>query len=345
LYSKSSIVIAPTPIISVVIPARNYAPFITFAVESLLDQDYEGELEIIVVDDGSTDETRTILQKYAGRIIYRYLEHKGVAVARNEGISLARGEIITFLDADDVWDSSRVRRVAEAFNDNPDIGIVFHNFAVIDTNGSTLVKDYYEAFHPGMKREGPLLSGIIDGNVFCGGSSFSFRGELLREHYPIPEDIRRGVDFYLTAITSCRARAVYLPAVLGKYRLHQNNLTFVVDADKSRPAEIHRDLSCTYEKLLVRLPRIASVSQEDLKTLTWRLNKSILLFSALSGKRIDALKKLPVLFKSSGSFDTLLPNVGLTAFVLFAPRIFYTYLVRLHFFGKRVVQTVLIRLK
>ena len=337
LYSKSKIVITPAPKVSVVIPVRNYARFIAFAIESLLAQDYAGEIEIIVVDDGSTDDIREILQKYTGRIIYRYVEHKGVAVARNEGISLAKGEIITFLDADDVWDSSRLRRVVETFNDHPGIGIVFHNFAVIDSSGRTLVKDFYGAFYAKKKRKDALLSDIIDGNVFCGGSSFSFKGELLKKYYPIPEDIRRGADFYLTAIISCYTRAVYLPAVLGKYRLHQKNLTFLVNTDKSNPAEIHGDFSHTYEKLLFTLSHIASVSQKDLKTLKWRFNRSCLLFSALSGNRVDAIKRLPVFFKSSGSFDTLLPNIGLMLFVLFVPKMFYTYLVRLSFFIKRFI--------
>jgi glycosyltransferase involved in cell wall biosynthesis len=327
-----------TPPISVIIPTHNYGAFIGDAIESILGQDYPQEsIEIIVVDNGSTDNTREVVRKYASAVTYLYNERKGVAAARNMGVSLAKGQIITFLDADDIWLPMRTNRVVEAFAQHADVGIVFHNFDVIDSGGRSLYKDFSETFYPQRNRRGPLLSDIIRGNVFCGASSFSFRSALLKEICPIPEDIRRGVDFYLTAIAACYVQAWYLPETLGLYRLHHENLTFLVKANPSKSAEIHRDLSHTYEKLSARLSHILSVRREDIKALKRRCCRGRLLSAILSGERLNAIKQLPALFKSAESSNEFCANIGLLLITLFVPNIFFTYWLKLHFYIKKVL--------
>ena len=91
-----------TPQVSVVIPAYNCAAYGGQAVDSVLHQTYT-DWEIIVVDDGSQDDTRLILEQYGDRIRYIYQQNQGVSIARNRGIELARGEFIAFLDADDYF--------------------------------------------------------------------------------------------------------------------------------------------------------------------------------------------------------------------------------------------------
>ena len=324
------------PLISVIIPTHNYGAFIRETIESVFLQDYPTDrVELIIVDDGSTDNTKEIVQEYAGRVTYLYEEHRGVAAARNKGMSLANGEIITFLDADDVWVSGRTRRVAETFNKYPDMGIVYHTFDVIDSGGRTVYKNFYGTFLAKKNHSGPLLTRIIKGHVFCGGSSFSFRRALLKELYPIPEDMRRGVDFYLTAVASCYAQAVYLPEILGKYRLHHKNITFFVDANPLQLAGIHKDFSYTYEKLLVRLSPVLSMRRADLKALKRRHCRSSLLFSVLSGNRLGGIKQLLAMFKSTGSFDAFLSNIGLLLFVLFVPEVLYTWLIKCYYSVKK----------
>jgi glycosyltransferase involved in cell wall biosynthesis len=100
--------------ISVIIPAYNRARFLKEAIQSVLDQDYFQEsdpsrlFEVIVVDDGSTDETREVVDSFAFDIQYVYQENRGVSAARNEGLLRARGDIIAFLDSDDLWKREKI---------------------------------------------------------------------------------------------------------------------------------------------------------------------------------------------------------------------------------------------
>ena len=90
------------PKVSVVIPTYNSSQFIVETLESVFAQTYK-DYEIIVVDDGSTDNTKEVLQPYTSRIKYIYKENGGPASARNVGIKSAQGEYIAFLDSDDRW--------------------------------------------------------------------------------------------------------------------------------------------------------------------------------------------------------------------------------------------------
>ena len=90
------------PLVSVVIPTYNRSAFVTKAIDSVLNQVF-GDYELIVVDDGSTDDTKGQLDKYQGKIRYIYQDNHGVSAARNTGITASRGEWLAFLDSDDEW--------------------------------------------------------------------------------------------------------------------------------------------------------------------------------------------------------------------------------------------------
>jgi len=107
------------PLISVIIPTFNREWALQEAIDSVLDQDY-GNKELIIVDDGSTDDTGDILHTYENRITVIRQKNAGVSAARNRGIHTATGSYIAFLDSDDRWLSGKLRSQMEFFNSHPD---------------------------------------------------------------------------------------------------------------------------------------------------------------------------------------------------------------------------------
>ena len=110
----------PAPLVSIVVPVWNGARFIAEALASARAQDFD-PFEIVVVDDGSTDATPAIVQATPG-VRYVRVEHGGVAAARNHGLGLARGELIAFLDADDVWTPDKLRVQIGFMRAQPELG-------------------------------------------------------------------------------------------------------------------------------------------------------------------------------------------------------------------------------
>lgn len=98
--------------ISVIVPTHNRASFLYEAIRSVLDQDYftrnGSSFELLVIDDGSTDNTRDIVDSFGGRAIYHFQPHRGVSAARNAGLDLARGDYLAFLDSDDLWKREKI---------------------------------------------------------------------------------------------------------------------------------------------------------------------------------------------------------------------------------------------
>lgn len=112
-------------LISVIIPSYNSAKYISTAIDSVLTQTYQ-DFELIIIDDGSTDNTQEIIQSYKdSRITYIYQKNAGPAVARNNGIRIANGEYIAFLDADDYWQDKKLELQINKFKENKDLGFVY----------------------------------------------------------------------------------------------------------------------------------------------------------------------------------------------------------------------------
>ena len=123
------------PLFSVVIPTYNRARFVPEAVQSVLDQTLS-RVEVIVVDDGSSDNTGEVLRDFGDRISYIQQENRGMAAARNRGIAEARGEFIGLLDSDDVWQPPLLERVKQVFDEHPQAGAVFLAEREIDCSGN-----------------------------------------------------------------------------------------------------------------------------------------------------------------------------------------------------------------
>src|SRR3989338_5449563 len=122
--------------VSVIIPAYNAASFVGEAIESVLTQTVR-PAEIIVVNDGSTDETEQALRPYRAALTYIAQPNRGVPAARNSGIQVATGDVLAFLDADDTWSADKLARQVEFLRRHPDVALHFTDFEVF--NGRTTV--------------------------------------------------------------------------------------------------------------------------------------------------------------------------------------------------------------
>jgi len=122
------------PTVSVIIPTYNCAPYVAAAVESALSQTYR-PIEVIVVDDGSTDDTTAVLRGYAGRIAALSRPNAGAAAARNAGVRHAKGEFLAFLDADDLWMPRKLERQMPLFTEYPEVGLAFTDGSTFDASG------------------------------------------------------------------------------------------------------------------------------------------------------------------------------------------------------------------
>ena len=118
-----------TPLISILIDTYNHERYIEQAIVSVLEQDFPADqLEIVVVDDGSTDGTPSVIEKFPPRVRYIRKTNGGQASAFNAGIANLHGPIVAFLDGDDWWAKQKLSVVADAFEANPEVAAVGHGF-------------------------------------------------------------------------------------------------------------------------------------------------------------------------------------------------------------------------
>ncbi len=133
--------------ISVIIPAYNSADTIRACIESALNQTLKS-FEIVIVDDGSNDETAIISKKFRGEVRYFYKENGGPASARNFGIRMSRSEYIAFLDSDDVWFPAKLEKQMKIFNKDTEVGLVYSDAYVAVGGKNNLKRRYFEDWKP-----------------------------------------------------------------------------------------------------------------------------------------------------------------------------------------------------
>jgi glycosyltransferase involved in cell wall biosynthesis len=164
-----------SPAVSVVIATYNYGRFLAGAVDSVLGQTYRA-LEVIVVDDGSTDDTPRIMRTYAGdpRVRYHRAENRGPAAARNTGIRLGQAPLVAFLDADDRWLPRKLEQQVRLFKEDAAVGLAYARRLLMDEAGRWLA---YE--QPRLYR-GDVLAPLYRTNFICLSSAVVRRAALER---------------------------------------------------------------------------------------------------------------------------------------------------------------------
>ena len=148
------------PGVSVIIPVHNDAETLARAIASALAQDFAGGVEVIVVNNGSTDGTAEVIAGYGDSIVAINETTPGVSAARNAGIRVARGEYIAFLDADDVWLPEKLARTVPLLENDPECVLAYHDAIEVDNDGRVLKTSYYPLGHDSPPTLDDLLSGI-----------------------------------------------------------------------------------------------------------------------------------------------------------------------------------------
>ncbi|MEG4352393.1 glycosyltransferase [Microcoleus sp. LAD1_D3] len=254
-----------TPLISVIIPAYNGDRYIVQAVESALGQTFTN-LEIIVVDDGSTDNTQQVLQPYLDRIRYIYHENQGVGVARNLACQLAQGEFLAFLDADDYFLPSKLEKQLACFDADPGLDMVQTGWLLVDETGREIsaVKPWQQASK--LDLESFILYKCVRPSAMMLRQKWWEKLGGFDSQFPLAEDL----DFALRlALKGCKT--VWLEETLTCYRQHNSNLM-------SSGFRVMKNIEIVMKKFFARPHLPLSIRQlknperyQCLKWLAWRM--------------------------------------------------------------------------
>lgn len=209
-------------LISVVMPTFNRRQFIREAVDSILGQTY-GNVEVVIMDDGSTDGTKGLIDEVYGRdsrVRYFSQQNCGQAVARNKALALARGNYIAFLDSDDVWEPEKLAKQMPLFLSDPEVQLVHSGCSMINTQGA-VIQVYVPPRQPGVNC-GDVFEQVMEMNrMAC--MTVVVRRAILEKAGGFDEDRSLdayAVDWELWMRLSLSSKVDYVAEALARYRVH-----------------------------------------------------------------------------------------------------------------------------
>lgn len=237
------------PLVSILINNYNYGHFLGDAIDSALHQTYP-YIEVIVVDDGSTDNSKEIIAAYGDKIIPILKENGGQASAFNVGFEASRGEIILLLDSDDIFNPEKVKEVVEVFESNSELGWCFHPQTLIHADKNVIFTENYDQslsgeydIRPQIKRG--KLHKYLPPFGLPATSGICFHRSLLQKILPMPEaDTIVLSDSYIKYLSLALAKGFVIAKPLSSQRLHENN-AFTQRSD-NRNVKARIDVSTAY---------------------------------------------------------------------------------------------------
>lgn len=203
---------AENPLVSVIIPIYNAGRYLAEAIESVQSQTYR-PVEIIAIDDGSTDDSAEVARRFGSSVLYRFQANAGPAAARNLGVDLSQGAFLSFLDADDLWVPDKLSRQMSILADDPDLSMVFGH-----------VQQFYspeldEETRKKMNLTQEAMPGYHVGTMLLKRETFLRVG-------PFETSLKMGefIDWHAKA-TEKQLKSFMMPEIVMKRRLHTNNMT------------------------------------------------------------------------------------------------------------------------
>jgi glycosyltransferase involved in cell wall biosynthesis len=211
-----------SPLVSVLINNYNYGSYLNEAINSAINQTYSNT-EIIVVDDGSTDNSREVVASYKDKVIPVFKENGGQASAFNAGFSVCRGEIICLLDSDDIWLPQKVEQVVKVAHTYANAAVIYHQVQNIDKDGTP----FGESWPPYKAIKGNILRQV----AYSGGwwprpptTGLSFSRKFICQIMPIPEaEYRLCADAFWGDLAPFYGDVIGIETALSLYRFHDAN--------------------------------------------------------------------------------------------------------------------------
>lgn len=210
---------------SVVCPVYNSETFIVETIDNIISQSLPPD-ELVLVDDGSTDATVTLikdyLEFYSGPTTFKLVaaKHKGPGAARNIGIRSCRNEWISFIDSDDKWDRKKLQTIGEYVANNPESNIFCHSEEQLSLDGAKTLLDYGNYYQPTKQ----ITTQLYQRNLFSPSATVC-RGELFLKKGFFDEELSSGQDYELWLKLAPLLKPVFIREVLGFYYERQGNIS------------------------------------------------------------------------------------------------------------------------
>jgi len=206
-------------IVSVIVPTYNREKYLRIAMDSVLNQTHKN-IELHIIDDGSTDGTRMLVNSYDDdRIKYYYQANQGQSVARNVGLNNARGDYICFLDSDNLWKLDKLERQIKLMDENPDYQIIYGDNEIIDEHGQVQLSKQT------MRRySGDIMTQLLVAN-FINFNNVIIKAECFKEMGGMNESTRVADDYELFLKLSTRYKFLYVPETFSQYRVMENQIS------------------------------------------------------------------------------------------------------------------------
>jgi glycosyltransferase involved in cell wall biosynthesis len=216
------------PLVSVLMPTYNGERYVAEAIDSALAQTYD-RLELVVVDDASSDGTAKIVEAYVRRHpdrvqFARKTSRRGPCERRNDALDLAQGTLLAWLDQDDLWLPEKLERQVEVFEKNPDVGLVYTGYEAFNSETGVVIDDWRDET---IEAVGDVLVPLFYEGSFIASVTAAFRREALERRGVRlrDKDFSFGDDYYLWLTIALDWHVARVDDVLARYRRHTDNET------------------------------------------------------------------------------------------------------------------------